>query len=218
MWTVPSGVSIISGQGDTLITAISSVSSGTINVAASNECGVSSAVIGTFNVYDLPIVTVSTEIDSLCFYNAEIQLNASPVGGVWSGQSVTGSSFNPSIGVGQYDLTYAYTDVNGCSNSEIVTITVLGCAGMEEASFQQFMSISPNPSKEEFKLMANQQLDNSEIRVIDAQGKIVYEKLAVTLADGEVYVLNLSIVQSGSYILQLTSNSQTMTERISIVK
>ena len=89
---------------------------------------------------------------------------------------------------------------------------------MEEVSFQQFLSISPNPSKEEFKLMANQQLDNSEIRVIDAQGKIVYEKLAVTLVVGEVYVLNLSKVQSGAYILQLTSNSQTMTERISIVK
>ena len=52
---------------------------------------------------------------------------ASPPGGVWSGLSVSGNQFDPIAagGVGDYSLSYAYTDLNGCSDSTGVEIAVI---------------------------------------------------------------------------------------------
>jgi hypothetical protein len=54
----------------------------------------------------------------------------SPVGGTWSGTGVvdaSGGIFNTNIagGVGNYTLTYTYTDANGCSNSDTTNINVI---------------------------------------------------------------------------------------------
>jgi len=46
-------------------------------------------------------------------------------GGVFSGNGVSGNSFDPSIvSTGDIEITYTVTDVNGCSASSMTTITV----------------------------------------------------------------------------------------------
>lgn len=62
---------------------------------------------------------------SLCTSDTPVTLTANPVGGVFSGFAVTGSSFDPSVaGAGNHILLYEYTDANGCANSSQVTINV----------------------------------------------------------------------------------------------
>jgi hypothetical protein len=54
----------------------------------------------------------------------EVQnLVASPLGGTWSGASTDGT-FDPSIGVGTYSVTYTYDNGLGCVQSETVDIVV----------------------------------------------------------------------------------------------
>ena len=48
-----------------------------------------------------------------------------PVGGTWTGTGVTGNMFDPSFGT--QTLTYTYTDVNLCTDSDMVVITVNSC-------------------------------------------------------------------------------------------
>ena len=48
-----------------------------------------------------------------------------PLGGVYTGQGVTNGIFDPTIGVGSYDITYTYTDpITNCQNSAAQTIRV----------------------------------------------------------------------------------------------
>ncbi|MDT0622984.1 hypothetical protein, partial [Croceitalea vernalis] len=51
-------------------------------------------------------------------------LNANPAGGTWSGASTDGT-FDPSIGVGFYDVTYTVDFGNGCIKEDTITIEVV---------------------------------------------------------------------------------------------
>ena len=53
----------------------------------------------------------------LCIEDAPLLLTADPTGGSFAGTGVAGGSFVPgAAGEGLFELTYSYTDVNGCSN------------------------------------------------------------------------------------------------------
>ena len=76
-----------------------------------------------------PTVTAGT-YGPLCVDGATtITLGGSPVGGVWSGPGVSGNIvdgfiFTPPSNSGSFTLTYTYTDVDGCYNSDQTTIIV----------------------------------------------------------------------------------------------
>lgn len=84
---------------------------------------------------DSMVVTVSPPIIptvdpnySICVYQSSINLNstlnASPLGGTWSGTGVTNPNFNPSVaGVGTHTVTYTY-GVGTCQTSVTSDITV----------------------------------------------------------------------------------------------
>lgn len=70
-----------------------------------------------------PLPTVSAGVyTAVCIDAADLALVGSPAGGTFSGTGVSGSTFDPSSGTQQ--ITYAYTDVNTCSNTATATITV----------------------------------------------------------------------------------------------
>lgn len=76
-----------------------------------------------------PTVTAGT-YGSLCDDGATtVTLGGSPTGGVWSGPGVSGNVvdgfiFTPPSNSGSFTLTYTYTDVDGCYNSDQTTIIV----------------------------------------------------------------------------------------------
>ncbi|MFZ1806401.1 MAG: PKD domain-containing protein [Cyclobacteriaceae bacterium] len=75
-----------------------------------------------------PQLTVDAGPDiSVCSNAPIVNLNigASPTGGTWSGTSVTGTNFNPSVGPGSYLVNYSYTDFYGCAATDTKTITVI---------------------------------------------------------------------------------------------
>lgn len=69
-------------------------------------------------VIALPSVQISGLDASYCVTDAAIQLSGFPAGGTFSGTGVTsGGLFSPSTGIGNYTITYTYTNGNGCTNS-----------------------------------------------------------------------------------------------------
>ena len=75
----------------------------------------------------LQVVVVVNPIPTVSFSGLNVvncvtavvnNLAGNPVGGIFSGQGVSGNNFDPSLaGVGgPYTITYSYTDANGCSN------------------------------------------------------------------------------------------------------
>ena len=85
-----------------------------------NGCTASDATSITVNA--LPVVSTGS-YGPYCAGGAVVSLSGTPAGGSWSGDGVSGSSFNPSL-AGVYAVTYTYTDENGCTASASTTITV----------------------------------------------------------------------------------------------
>src|SRR6056297_317074 len=74
------------------------------------------------NVTVAPLPTVNFESDSvLCPNGSPIQIIGEPLGGSFTGPNITGTdtaTFTPSTSlIGTNDITYNYTDANGCTNS-----------------------------------------------------------------------------------------------------
>lgn len=73
----------------------------------------------------LPEVSFAELVD-VCEHGPAFTLEGGfPEGGVYSGPGVVNGIFDPTIvGAGTYELTYTYTDANGCSNSALSSIYV----------------------------------------------------------------------------------------------
>lgn len=64
-------------------------------------------------------------VGNLCENNSAVTLSATPVGGTFSGNGVSGTSFDPAMaGVGSHKIDYSYTDVNLCTFTVSQVITV----------------------------------------------------------------------------------------------
>lgn len=83
-------------------------------------------VIVVFNT--LPAVSFTGLDAQYCVdQTTPVALTGTPAGGTFSGLGVSGNSFIPSVaGVGTIFVTYTYTDVNGCTNTETQTVDVNG--------------------------------------------------------------------------------------------
>ncbi len=102
---------------------------GTYNVLVTNNFGCADSANVGLNVVEFPSPNINFEIstDFLCENDASLELTASPLGGIFSGSGVSTNQFNPSTpGEGIYNLTYTYTDDNGCMGTKIDTIRVEG--------------------------------------------------------------------------------------------
>lgn len=67
-----------------------------------------------------------TPVDTLCIENNPVTLHAHDSGGRWSGDGVSGNTFDPgAAGAGDHIISYNITDGNGCSDSDQITITVV---------------------------------------------------------------------------------------------
>jgi gliding motility-associated-like protein len=75
-------------------------------------------------IYPLPFVDAGI-YQNQCEYNSVINLTGTPVGGIFTGNGVSGYIFNPnSASIGANIVTYLYTDSNGCSNTTTTSINV----------------------------------------------------------------------------------------------
>lgn len=82
----------------------------------------------TVTVLDLPVVNAGND-QLICENNAPFFLGATPSGGTWTidngGVILSNSIFDPqSSGPGIYNLTYSFTGLNGCENTDSKVILV----------------------------------------------------------------------------------------------
>lgn len=170
--------------------------------------------IDTVNVtiFGLPTVTASASSTSVCDLDADVLLTGSPAGGAFTGTSVTGNNFDPSIGSGAYPIQYTYTDSNGCSGNSIITIAVSPCVGIQETNSSVF-TMFPNPATGVINLNLN--ADGSTVEVFDVLGnKISGQKYNNA---GSVQI-DLSNQAQGVYFVQVTAGTNKMVQKVIIQK
>lgn len=186
-------------------------SSGTcyVTVVDPNGCSGSDTINITINNAAPPTAQISD--NTLCFDDGNAVLTAIPTGGTFTGPGVSGTSFDPSTaGNGTHNIVYTYTDVNGCSASDTITVTVSACVGITEHSATQNISIYPNPNTGSFTLTLN---DNSQVvNVFDATGKLIFSE---TLRSG-THTIDGSNWAAGVYTVQAVSGTTVSQQRLVI--
>ncbi|MEP2279238.1 PKD domain-containing protein, partial [Maribacter sp.] len=94
-----------------------------VTVTDSNGCYENLSI--TLDEPELPSVTLEPFSDILVTDSPINLIGGMPLGGEYTGLGVNENVFDPSIGVGEYSITYNYIDSNGCSNSISNSIQVL---------------------------------------------------------------------------------------------
>jgi hypothetical protein len=166
-----------------------------------NGCSGSDSTVIT--VFANPTVTASASSSTVCADDANVTLTGSPAGGTFSGTSVTGNQFDPSVGAGNYTINYNVTDANGCSGSATTSVQVNACVGIEETNTTGF-TMYPNPSTGliNFTLM-----ENSTVEIFDVLGNAVTSKQFYTGAAQ----IDLSNQPNGVYFVRVNgTNAQRL--------
>jgi gliding motility-associated-like protein len=128
--------------------SINVINTGTYSVVVSNTYGCTAQDEIDITVNPLPAVSFSGLDAQYCYEDASVLLSGNPMGGSFSGNGISGSQFTPAdAGIGPHDITYTYTDANGCSNTSTIStevtpmpevivsdVTQASCFGVDDGS------------------------------------------------------------------------------------
>src|SRR5690554_5708624 len=177
--------------------------------ANNNGCIATDDVIVTVN--PLPVVSAGVN-QTVCDDDTPITLSGTPSGGNFIGNGVTGSDFTPTTaGVGTHTIPYAFTDGNGCENSSTITITVDGCAGVDNNELLKLV-VSPNPASDYIEVRVDENNTINNIQLMSLEGKVV--PVVYTTVDNQTTQIDVSSVAKGTYFIQLSSEKGQLTRKV----
>lgn len=184
-------------QGETVNVGTSAyTSAGTFTDLFTNSVGCDSTLSTTVIVNPLPTVSVDA-IDPMCVYNPSITLIGTPAGGTFSGNGVSGATFDPAAaGTGTHTITYSYTDGSTtCTGTTNISIVVDGCAGIEEEEELNGVSLYPIPNDGHFAITGLE--EGTEYKIYDEKGRLIFTDVI-----GTNPTVELPKVETGIYYLQ----------------
>ena len=157
------------------------------------------------------VVAFTVTPSSICEYAPSVTLSATPTGGTFSGQGVSGGAFAPSVaGIGTSTLSYSYTDANNCTAAESSAISVTACAsptGIEPYSTGS-CQLYPNPNNGSFTIKVTMDL---QVTLVNQLGQLLQTVTLDKYNSHEVFVENLP---EGIYFLK--AQNQVLNQKISV--
>lgn len=122
-----------------------------------------------------PTPTVSFLLpQNICSDQPLYTLTASPTGGNYIGASVFSNTFNPSIGVGSYPISYSVSNSFGCTASATNTMIVISCVGIKEINNNEIVNLFPNPALDKILIQSDKLI--LKLDIFDFTGKLVFTK------------------------------------------
>ncbi len=177
--------------------------------ADNNGCTATDQVTVTVN--ELPTVTLGDD-SQLCLQDDVISLTGSPQGGTYSGTGVTGNQFDPNAaGVGMHEITYTYTDGNGCENSATQMITVDDCASIVENAIKN-ISIAPNPASEFVEVQSGEGNAIESVQLMNTAGQII--PVATSNNTDNNLKLDVQHVATGTYFLNILTQKGSTVRKV----
>jgi len=158
--------------------------------------------------------------DLFCLEDPTVDLsgNVQPSGGTFSGNGITGNTFDPSLaGVGLHTISYTVTD-SLCTYSASYEVTVDMCTSTEdEDGFTNKLIVFPNPVSSSLNVelefvdwqAVNYQLLNTEGRVIKSEG---------IAANTQLLKIDMSNIPIGIYFLSVRSAEKSIMKKIHVIR
>ncbi len=177
----------------------------TYTATSTGAGGCTTTGIVTVTVNPNPVVTIGSIPDTVCISDQSIPLVGDPVGGTWSGIGVSGNNFlPPTTAVGNYLLTYSYTNAFGCPGTATKRIWVKDCPDRIVLLRDNAITLFPNPTDDgRFNIRINSVLYNHlTMRVYTNNGAIVRTQQFNGLVYGRVVPIDLSALPGGVYVVE----------------
>jgi hypothetical protein len=182
----------------------------TVSLTVSNAAGTSS-LTQQVTVQLTPTVGLSIADSDmiLCIEDGAVPLAVTPSNAVVTGLGVSGLSFDPSgLALGPQTLAASYTDpLTGCIGTAELTVILESCVQLHEIALLDF-SVFPNPTTGQ--LFLDNLNTDSELKMYDAQGKIVGEWTY------QNQVLQLQVCE-GIYYLEANWNGLTQRKKVVVL-
>lgn len=175
--------------------------SGTYTSNFTNAAGCDSIAALNLTIHPNPNVILpnfGTFCDTL---EAFTLTGGTPNGGVYSGNSVSNNTFNPSIGAGTYEITYTFEDANGCVNFDLSNIDVIACEsniGLAENK-NELYQIYPNPASSSITVLLLSEKTNELLSIYSISGQKLLEKQNL----GKTTKIDVSNFSKGIYFLEI---------------
>lgn len=149
----------------------------------------------TVVVNALPVLSISSSVDTLCNTDSPAMLSATPAGGTWSGPGVAAVTFDPAqANLGMNTVVYSYTDANGCSAMDSLSLLVDVCTGLSSMTSNSF-TLFPNPNNGTFTVTSSG--ENVLFEIVNINGEVVKTFRSNTTV--QTVELNLA---AGIYVLR----------------
>jgi hypothetical protein len=155
-----------------------------------NGCQDSTSI--SISVFPLPDVTANSSASIVCLGQSVTLSGSGAASYSWSNSVVNAESFVPTITT-TYFLTG--TDLNNCSNTDSIVITIDLCNGISDINDNLFL-VYPNPSDDFVTIQIGSNFVNSNYRISNNEGKIM---LNDTLNSIETKI-DLSGLKAGVYL------------------
>lgn len=168
-------------------------------------------------VYPNPVTSMNSLPDTLCIYNASIELTGNPAGGIFSGDGVVDSIFNPSLaGAGLHTVSYLFIDSNGCSDLIVNSIFIDICLSSKGPDKSGDFIIFPNPvsgiATIHYSVSASSDI---EFTLMDLTGRLI-EKFI--LSQGRVgeksFSLHTDHYNAGVYFLTMRWSGRELVKKL----
>ncbi len=210
-WTGPNGFS--STEANPQIPNVTTDDSGvyTLTVTSAEGCSTSESV--DVDVYMLPDVTLDlSDINPVNWNVDSIELTGgAPSGGTYSGTGVVGNWFYPSsAGLGEHEITYTYTNTDGCSDSATAMLEVF--TSTNEFFSEDEWKIFPNPTNGLVTVIYEGTEEIETLELYDNLGKKVWFKSLKTTNFPQH--LNFLQMPKGLYLLNLSSQKGTLVRKL----
>jgi hypothetical protein len=148
-----------------------------------------------------------------CTMDAAISLVGSPSGGTFSGNGVSGQSFDPALaGVGNHSVQYDFTDGIGCADRSTTSTQVSVSTGIDSGPISENpFDVYPNPLQTTVNVrFLSQALVGWSIKVYDLHGKL---QVGVREEAG-LLRMDFSGLYSGIYFLRIEGDGQRYQEKV----
>ncbi|MDX1651385.1 MAG: T9SS type A sorting domain-containing protein [Brumimicrobium sp.] len=200
------------GSGPSHTVSPSTTTTYTVTGTDQNNCSNTDEIIVTVNA--LPTVDAGDD-QTMCVYNASITLNGTPTGGSYSGPGVTNNEFDPAAaGLGTHQITYTYSDINGCENSDVLTITVDQCASLSDNDLKDGITVMPNPATDFIKILVTGNIEIGRIELFSAEGKVIPAQVSNEFS--KEFRIDLVDVDKGTYFLKMKTTDGTLVRKVVI--
>ncbi|MBK6755164.1 MAG: T9SS type A sorting domain-containing protein [Flavobacteriales bacterium] len=144
-----------------------------------------------------------------------VTLVASPAGGVFIGQGMSGSTFDPATaGEGTHSISYTWLDSNNCVNTySLCTSVNIGMELEDPTPKLSGVRVYPNPNHGQFTVELELQ-GLVSLQVFDTRGRQVHNEVFQANGSRTQRVLDLSGLAKGGYSVQVQNAGAMVTQMV----